>query len=304
MDGYENVTIEPAVEENDPWAQFGLAQPQEDEVNTDEQDEQDAAVDADESGAEDGHDDNADNDHSEQEDVEAGVSGNSAAVDFGRPLTSPVAEPPAMPDTSREDALIKRIFQGQENPYTGRPVETVQDYLEYEQRAQEDALKEAGISKEQLNEMISNAPVMQEARAFVQRQEMLQAQAEHDMAMAEIDRGVKAIMDINPEIKSLADIAEMETFPVFDRLVKQGYALEDAYKIANMDDIINASIGRAEQKVRNSQASKSHLRSHQGVSGGENIVVPKDVAAAYREMIPGITDDEIIKDYAKNNGGV
>ena len=205
---------------------------------------------------------------------------------------------------SREDALVKRIFAGQTNPYTGRPVESVQDYMDYENRAREEALEEAGISKEQFDEMIRNTPVMQEARALVQRQEAREAQAIHDQAMAEVDRGVQAIREMNPSIKSLADIAEMDTFPTFDRLVRQGYALDDAYKLANMDAIINDRVGQAEQRVRNNQSSKSHLRSHQGQADGDGIVVPKEVAAAYRQMIPGITDEEIIKDYAKNNGGV
>src|SRR5699024_7476654 len=46
----------------------------------------------------------------------------------------------AIRNQAEQDALVERIYRGQNNPYTGRPIRSVRDLNEYEQQYQQDQM--------------------------------------------------------------------------------------------------------------------------------------------------------------------
>lgn len=80
---------------------------------------------------------------------------------------------------------------------------------------------------------------------------------------------LKAISAIDPQVTSLEDITKMETFGQFDAMVRQGYSLVDAYKLANFDSLAAKRAGAARQRVLNQTAGKAHLQPTPGKESGQ-----------------------------------
>ena len=195
-----------------------------------------------------------------------------------------------------KDALVAQAYGGQVNPYTGRPINNEAELRLYQQayreEQQQQALAAAGLSPAMLNQMIESNPAVQQAKAMVAQQQQV-------MGQQALDAQIRAISAIDPDIKGLGDITKMETFNQFDALVRQGYALVDAYKLANFDTLAAKRAGAARQRALNQTAGKAHLQPTQGKASGQAVTVPPDVRAMYREMNPGISDKEIAKHYAR-----
>lgn len=195
-----------------------------------------------------------------------------------------------------KDAIVARAYGGQVNPYTGMPITTEAELkayqAAYQQEQQQQAMAQAGLSPELLNQMIEQTPAVQQAKAVVAQQQQV-------LGQQLLSEQIKAISALDPSVQSLADISKMETFGQFDTMVKQGYSLVDAYKLANFDALAAKRAGAARQRAINQTAGKAHLKSTQGKESGQAVVVPPDVRAMYREMNPGISDKEIAKHYAK-----
>ena len=75
-----------------------------------------------------------------------------------------------------------------------------------------------------------------------------------------------------------------------------------AYKIANFNTILEQGSKKSAQQVRNDIESKNHLTTTKGANAGSSIFVPEDIKEQYRVFNPGITDDEIARDYKKSLG--
>ena len=128
-------------------------------------------------------------------------------------------------------------------------------------------------------------------------------------AQAKIEAGRKALNDavaeigkLDNRIKTLEDLPKMDNYEQFDRMVRQqGYKMIDAYKLCNMDRLQERRAAAVRQETKNSINGRSHLKQTGGDSGGTANVVPADVMAAYRAIIPGATDAEIRKHWAANN---
>lgn len=165
-----------------------------------------------------------------------------------------------------------------------------QDQDEIFSKFEEETGLPAETFKPVLEAMMKNNPDVIEARRLVNESKMAESKRAFDEQIA-------AIGKINSEIKSFDDLLKMPTFGEFDEMVRvKGYSMVDAYKLANIDTIglDNANVARA--NVLNNINSKAHLMGNQG-GGGALAVVPPDVVAMYREFNPGISDEEISKDY-------
>lgn len=191
-----------------------------------------------------------------------------------------------------KDALVAQAYAGQVNPYTGRPITTEAELKAYQEAYRQEQLQQAGITPDVLQRMIESNPAVQQAKAIA---------AQHSQILGQqlLSEQLKAISALAPEIKGLEDISKMETFGQFDAMVKQGYSLVDAYKLANFDALAAKRAGAARQRALNQTAAKAHLQPTQGKEGGQAVVVPPDVRALYQEMMPGISDKEIARHYAK-----
>ena len=81
-------------------------------------------------------------------------------------------------------------------------------------------------------------------------------------------------------------------------MVKKGYDLLDAYKLANFDAVQKATADSTRQAAMNAAAGKSHM-STTTARGAGAVSVPSDVADIYRVFESDVTDAEIQRHYAK-----
>lgn len=190
---------------------------------------------------------------------------------------------------------------GMVNPYTNQPIKNKADFDAFNsQRSVEqrkELLKRSGMSEEQLKEAIAELPEVKQAKEAQANAQIAQRQAREQQAKANLEEQVKQIGKLDPRIKTLQDVTRLESYPEVYKLVQKGYSLEHAYKIANFDSLNQNTVAAARQQAMNAAQSKEHMKTTASRGAG-GVTVPKDVAAAYREMVPDATDAEIQKHYA------
>ena len=193
---------------------------------------------------------------------------------------------------AEKDALVQRIYQGQVNPYTGRPITSEKDLNEYEQQYQADQLRQSGIDANVLNRMIENNPVVQQARQMTARMQQEEGQRAMQQQIDEISK-------IDPSVTDFNSLVSHPNFQQFNARVMQGYSMVDAFKLANYDQITAKKAAAAKQAALNSVNGKNHLNPTKGAGSGEDIVVPEETMAMYRMAFKGWTNQQIIDDYKK-----
>lgn len=211
------------------------------------------------------------------------------------------------------DKIYADIFTGQVNPFTGKPITSEADYkawlaeknrrdTQQQRRQMEQKLSDAGLPADALRQIISQEvehhPAVQQARQATMQAALQSARAVRQRAQEAIGKSIAAISAEFPEIKSLDDIARMPTAGRFNELVQKGIGIEDAFFLANRQELDQRRRAASRQAAINAAQSKRHLSA--GVSGetAEAVDVPADMAESYREMMPGATDAQIRKAYA------
>ena len=203
-----------------------------------------------------------------------------------------------------EETFFKN--SGVSNPYTGKPIESAQDWQEY--MAQTSTAKLTGdlkngkLTAEGLQEALMKLPVIRElvGKANQQTEQAKQAQERAKKAefQAQRDRELAEIRKMDPAIQSVQDIVAMPTGAKFVELVHKGNSFVDAYRLANFDALQNRSRAAGEQAARNAAAGLQHQQRTQQQGKGQ-ATVPPGVKQWYRELNPGMTDAEIAADYNK-----
>lgn len=191
------------------------------------------------------------------------------------------------------DDFAREVFAGQTNPYTGQPIRSKADYDAYIGQYRAEQMQQAGISPEVLNQMIESNPAVQQAKQMTAR--LRQEDGERMLA-----EQVSEISKIDPDIKGFADLVKKPNFAQFDAMVRQGYALVDAYKLANYDQLAQKRAAAAKQQTLNQVAGKGHLSVTRGTNGGEDVVIPQETEAYYRKWFPDWTQKQMLDDYKKH----
>ncbi len=207
---------------------------------------------------------------------------------------------------ARVDKIYADMFQGQTDPYTGKPITTEAEYLAFEEsrrrKNQETELQEAGIKPDVLESLIDRRvaqhPAVTAAQQAAAAARTQQAMAAEQRAQGAIAAEMQKITAIDPSVKSLEDIAKMPTAAEFNRYVQRGNTLEEAFYLANRKDLEQKRLAAAKQTAINQTRSKQGLLSGAG-EGAPGISVPAEQAAAYREWFPDATDEEISKNWSK-----
>ena len=205
---------------------------------------------------------------------------------------------------AQEDAekSVDEAFRksGLTNPYTKQPITSKREYDEYmqrfEQEKRERLLKKAGMSEDELKELINSSPEVKEARAKSEQAEQELERLRGERAKIDIDKCIREISELDPTIKSLADLAAQPNYPDIYERVQRGATLTDAFKLANFDRLTSKAAAASRQHAINAAAGKAHMT--QTTSRGTGAVsVPADVMAEYRSLMPDATDAEIQKHY-------
>lgn len=205
---------------------------------------------------------------------------------------------------AKEDAQrqVDEFFKnsGLMNPYTGQPITTRAEYEAYRERFEADQkaklMEKAGITQEEFQAFVQGLPEVRAARQAKAEAEAAARQAREQEAKARVDEQLRQIQDIDPTVKELGDLAKLDTYPKLYDMVKRGYSILDAYRLANYDTLTQRAAEASRKAAINSVQSKQHLKATESRGGGA-IPVPDSVLEEYRVLNPGATKEEIQKHY-------
>lgn len=205
---------------------------------------------------------------------------------------------------AKEDAQkqVDEFFKnsGLMNPYTGQPITTRAEYEAYRERFEADQkaklMEKAGITQEEFQAFVQGLPEVRAARQAKAEAEAAARQAREQEAKARVDEQLRQIQAIDPTVKELGDLAKMDTYSKLYDMVKRGYSILDAYRLANYDTLTQRAAEASRKAAITSVQSKQHLKATESRGGGA-IPVPDSVLEEYRVLNPGATKEEIQKHY-------
>ena len=205
---------------------------------------------------------------------------------------------------AKEDAQkqVDEFFKtsGLMNPYTGQPITTRAEYEAYRERFEADQkaklMEKAGITQEEFQAFVQGLPEVRAARQAKAEAEAAARQAREQEAKARVDEQLRQIRAIDPTVKELGDLAKLDTYPKLYDMVKRGYSILDAYRLANYDTLTQRAAEASRKAAINSVQSKQHLKATESRGGGA-IPVRDSVLEEYRVLNPGATKEEIQKHY-------
>lgn len=197
------------------------------------------------------------------------------------------------------DAVFAQIYHGQINPYTNNPIQSEKDYQEYVRQYTQDQLKQAGVDQSVVQQAVNADPRVQQAAAIIQQQQAMAAQQAQQAQTQQFHVALQAIQQFDPAVKSFEDIINNPHFAEIEQRWQKGYSLEDAYYLANKNELYQKRQAAAKQQVINQATGKKHLKQTGNNGAGDDVQVPADVMNSYREMNPKATDAEIRKHYAR-----
>ena len=172
-------------------------------------------------------------------------------------------------------------------------VSSEREEAEYKSQFEEGTGIGYDLVQEAIKREINNHPDVIAAR------NMLKQNEDNNIEKAFL-KDLKKISEISGiEINEAADLRNLPNFEEFDSLARQGVGILNAFKVSHTDLLIQNAEKKAAQKTLNQISSKGHLTSTKGGAGGSEVIVPEDIKEQYRIFNPGITDEEILKDYAK-----
>ncbi|MCD8004482.1 MAG: hypothetical protein LUE91_02335 [Oscillospiraceae bacterium] len=207
------------------------------------------------------------------------AAGQGAAAPQG---TVPTAPQRAVPGPAGVKQAAQQQAQGQTLPQDGP--------------ARQDAERDGPAPMpERLRAAIARLPQVQQAK---RQAEAARREAEQLQAKLKVEEQLRQISQLNPEVRSLADLARQPNYKELYRLVQKGNTLTDAYKLANYDALVQSAAAASRQAAVNAAVGKNHLQ-QTTTRGAGAAQVPAEVRELYRAFNPGVTDSEIQAHYAK-----
>lgn len=205
----------------------------------------------------------------------------------------------------RVDRQFAQRFAGYKNPETGAAIHTMQDYFDamdaQNRIARQKAIEQATANQtaEQraaLQRIIDNDPEKAQLKAEM---EELKAARVNDEAQAAFNADFAELQKLEPGLKSVADLANMENFGEIVNLVQnKGLDMVTAYKAVNYGRAVQTGNAAGRQAAINAARGKNHLSAHGGqAQPGNQKVMSDSMLRNAREMFPDKTDAEIQKLY-------
>lgn len=190
------------------------------------------------------------------------------------------------------DEMIRQMYDGQLDPYTNRPITSEADLRAYEQAYQRDQMQQAGIDPAMLDRMIANNPTVKQAQQVIDRVNMEEGERAMNDAIAEISR-------LDPSVTDVASLATHPNAQAFNALVNKGYALVDAFRLANFDTLTGKKAAAAKQQAMNQVNGKGHLTPTTGNAGGDDIVIDPQEMQMMCHAFPNLTHKQLVEKFKK-----
>lgn len=197
----------------------------------------------------------------------------------------------------RLNEMFKQQFGQYKNPETGQPITSAEEYLtafSIQQRKQQEAqLQKAGVDPSLIENMVNNNPAIREAKEIIARNQQ-------EMASQALQNDLKAVSKLDPDIKTLDDLAALPNYAeIVGYVSKNGLSLVDAYKLVNGDKIASRQTEAVKQAAINSAKSTSHLGVTGGVAtnDGDYAPIPAKMLDNWRAAYPNLSMEELTKKY-------
>lgn len=185
------------------------------------------------------------------------------------------------------NAQITAMCRGITHPVTGQPITNVRDYVDalaiQQRQTNEQELQEKGVDPTIIDRMIAANPTVMQAQQVIEHAQQAETQARLERDIAEISK-------IDPNIKSLGDLASLPTYAqMVEFCMHTKASIVDAYKVVNFDNRSQA----ARQQAINQMRGKNHLASQgTGVAQSDEYVeVPAEIMS--RMKSEGKTEKQI-----------
>ena len=182
-------------------------------------------------------------------------------------------------------------------------LEKAEAWAEQDRIAQLQAnLKKGSLTPQDLQTAVEQSPAFRAMQQKLQAGEQAAAQQNQKQFEQSVEVELAQIQKLNPKIRSIADILAMDTGKQWASYVQNNnMSYLDAYRLANMDKLVQQTQRAAEAGDQLRKNGKSHLQppSARGQGGVE---VPKKIRDLYRMGRPNMTDAEIEADYRKRVG--
>lgn len=183
------------------------------------------------------------------------------------------------------DTQFSRLQQAL-NPYGYEgDMETIADMLEAEQKqtTPEAIREEREAQRELLNSALESHPLIQEAKRIQEQQKI-------NMLNMQIEKDIREIQQLNPEIKSMGDLAKLPDADMIVALVKNGATYGQAYK--RMHEM-------AHNTTKTVVDTKTHLQGIGGSGSGssELVDIPADELSTWKSAFPDISPKELKQKY-------
>lgn len=201
---------------------------------------------------------------------------------------------------SQVDNYYATKFAGYVNPLTNQPIRSEQDYRDaldaQEVVKQRQELQSKGIDPDMLsqivNQQVENNPVVRQAQEVMQR-------TINDQSNQMITEDLKEIMRIDPSVKSIDDIAKLPNVSQILSLTQTGLRFADAYKVANMDSLINNKAGAAKQAAINNIKGTQHLNATNNINStsDSSVDIPSSELSNWQDAYPNLSMAELKKKY-------
>lgn len=199
------------------------------------------------------------------------------------------------------DLEYQRRFSGYVNPLTNQPIRSQKDYLDaldaQEVVKQRQELQSKGIDPDMLsqivNQQVESNPVVRQAQEVMQRT----IQKQSDQMITE---DIKEIMRIDPSIKGIEDIAKLPNIGQILNLTREkGLNFSEAFKLANMDSLINNKAVSAKQAAINNIKGTQHLNATNNINSASDssVDIPSSELTNWQDAYPNLSMAELKKKY-------
>ena len=196
---------------------------------------------------------------------------------------------------AKADARIAQICKGVVHPRTGQPIRTLEEYEDalyvQDKMARDKALQEKGLDPSIIDKAIQNNPIVRQAQAVLEQQQVYTAQQRFEADLAEISK-------IDPSIKTFSDLNNLEGINEIVDKVRAGMNLVDAFKTVEFSNILAKGKAGAKQSAINQTRGKAHLQGADSLAEEtDEVEIPKAEYKSLREVFPNKSGKELKKLY-------
>ena len=201
------------------------------------------------------------------------------------------------------DATLTDLFKRAQltDTFTDKPITNIDEFNAWEKRYNSESfaqdLREGNLDPEKLAKYLDDRKA-EENKAAEQARAIEEQKRAQEAVQQRMSAEIAQIHDINPDVNTLADLDKLPRAKEFRENLKQimDSPIVAAYKRTYGQETASSAAAAARQQTINSVNGRAHLTATTARGTGMSSV-PADIAAEYRELMPGLTDAEIQKHY-------